>query len=199
MENNTLISQELEEMRSQINILKDKLEKQNIVNEQHIRRSMKSKMSSINRTIAGTIIAGSFALPYCTWFFWSQDLSKLFIVATAIMLAVCLGLTILQQVRLKNLDFSDSNLVETAEELSKVKKHYSEWKWVALPMIIIWLGWLMYEMINNMGTEPYVIGFCCGAAVGAIIGGIIGFRINRKVIRKTGEILEQIEELQKGE
>ena len=199
MENNTLISHELEQMRSQINILKDKLEKQNIVNEQHIRRSMKSKMSSINRTIAGTIIAGSFALPYCTWFFWSQDLSKLFIVATAIMLAVCLGLTILQQVRLKNLDFSDSNLVETAEELSKVKKHYSEWKWVALPMIIIWLGWLIYEMINNMGTEPYVIGFCCGAAVGAIIGGIIGFRINRKVIRKTGEILEQIEELQKGE
>ena len=199
MENNTLISHELEEMRSQIGILKEKLEKQNIVNEQHIRRSMKSKMSSINRTIAGTIIAGSFALPYCTWFFWSQDLSKLFIVATAIMLTVCLGLTILQQVRLKNLDFSDSNLVETAEELSKVKKHYSEWHWVALPMIIIWLGWLMYEMISKMGTEPYIIGFCCGAAVGAIIGGIIGFRINRKVIRKTGEILEQIEELQKGE
>ena len=197
MENNTLISNELEQMRSQIGILKEKLEKQNIVNEQHIRRSMKSKMSSINRTIAGTIIAGSFALPYCTWFFWSQDLSKLFIVATAIMLTVCLGLTILQQVRLKNLDFSDSNLVKTAEELSKVKKHYSEWHWVALPMIIIWLGWLMYEMISKLGNEPYVIGFCCGAAVGAIIGGIIGFRINRKVIRKTGEILEQIEELQR--
>ena len=197
MENNTLISNELEQMRSQISLLKDKLEKQNIVNEQHIRRSMKSKMSSINRTIAGTIIAGSFALPYCTWFFWSQDLSKLFIVATAIMLTVCLGLTILQQVRLKNLDFSDSNLVETAEELSKVKKHYSEWHWVALPMIILWLGWLMYEMISKLGNEPYVIGFCCGAAVGAIIGGIIGFRINRKVIRKTGEILEQIEELQR--
>ena len=194
---NTFISHELEEMRSQIGILKEKLEKQNIVNEQHIRRSMKSKMSSINRTIAGTIIAGAFALPYCTWFFWSQDLSKLFIVATAIMLTVCLGLTILQQVRLKNLDFSDSNLVETAEELSKVKKHYSEWHWVAIPMIIIWLGWLMYEMISKLGNEPYIIGFCCGAAVGAIIGGIIGFRINRKVIRKTGEILEQIEELQR--
>ncbi|MBO5108844.1 MAG: hypothetical protein J6B97_10495 [Bacteroidales bacterium] len=197
MENNTLISHELEQMRSQIGILKDKLEKQNIVNEQHIRNSMKSKMSSINRTIAGTIVAGAFALPYCTWFFWSQDLSKLFIVATAIMLTVCLGLTILQQVRLKNLDFSGSNLVETAEQLSKVKKHYSEWHWVALPMIIIWLGWLMYEMISKLGNEPYVIGFCCGAAVGAIIGGIIGFRINRKVIRKTGEILEQIEELQR--
>lgn len=198
MENNTLISNELEQMRSQISLLKDKLEKQNIINEQHIRRSMKSKMSSINRTIAGTIVAGTLALPYCTWFFWSQDLSMLFIVATAIMLTICLGLTILQQVRLKKLDFSEGNLVETAVQLSKVKKHYSEWHWVAIPMIIIWLGWLMYEMISKLGNEPYIIGFCCGAAVGAIIGGIIGFRINRKVVRKTGEILEQIEELQRG-
>ena len=112
MENSTLVSNELEQMRAQIGALKEKLDKQVIINDQHIRRSMKSKMSSINRTIAGTIIAGSFALPYCSWFFWSQDLSTLFIVATAIMLTVCLGLTILQQVRLKNLDFSGSNLVE---------------------------------------------------------------------------------------
>jgi len=197
MENNTLLSHELEEMRSQISILKEKLEKQNIINEQHLQRSMKSKMSSINRTIAGTIAAGAFALPYCTWFFYSQDLSMLFIVATAVMLTVCLGLTILQQIRLRKLDFSGRNLVETAEQLSKVKKHYSEWHRIALPMVIIWLGWLMYEMINKMGNEPYIIGFCCGAAAGGIIGGIIGFRINRKVIRKTGEILEQIEELQR--
>lgn len=197
MENNTLLSHELEEMRSQISILKEKLEKQNIINEQHLQRSMKSKMSSINRTIAGTIAAGAFALPYCTWFFYSQDLSMLFIVATAVMLTVCLGLTILQQIRLRKLDFSGRNLLETAEQLSKVKKHYSEWHRIALPMVIIWLGWLMYEMINKMGNEPYIIGFCCGAAAGGIIGGIIGFRINRKVIRKTGEILEQIEELQR--
>lgn len=197
MENNTLLSHELEEMRSQISILKEKLEKQNIINEQHLQRSMKSKMSSINRTIAGTIAAGAFALPYCTWFFYSQDLSMLFIVATAVMLTVCLGLTILQQIRLRKLDFSGRNLVETAEQLSKVKKHYSEWHRIALPMVIIWLGWLMYEMIHKMGNEPYIIGFCCGAAAGGIIGGIIGFRINRKVIRKTGEILEQIEELQR--
>ena len=39
-----MISHELEEMRAQISILKDKLEKQNIVNEKHLRNSMKSKM-----------------------------------------------------------------------------------------------------------------------------------------------------------
>ena len=36
MEDNRIISQELEEMRSQISLLKDKLEKQAIVNAEHI-------------------------------------------------------------------------------------------------------------------------------------------------------------------
>ena len=57
MENNTLISHELEEMRAQLGMLKDKLEKQTIINETHIRNSMKSKMSDINKTVTGTIIA----------------------------------------------------------------------------------------------------------------------------------------------
>lgn len=199
MEQNRLISQELEDMRSQITSLRNKLEEQAIINEAHIRNSMRSKMSDISRTIAGTIIAGAIALPYCIWFFWSQGLSTTFVISTGIMLTLCLGLTILQQVRLRSLDFSKGNLVETAAKLSRIKKHYREWQWVAVPMLIAWFGWLMYEIINKLGNEPYVIGFCCGAGMGGIIGGIIGFRINRKVIRKTSEILSQIEELHKGE
>ena len=48
MEDNRIISQELEEMRSQISLLKDKLEKQAIVNAEHIKRPVRSKMAEIN-------------------------------------------------------------------------------------------------------------------------------------------------------
>ena len=197
MENNTLLSHELEEMRSQISLLKEKLDKQTIVNEEHIRRSMKSKMSDLTRTVAITIFAGVFALVYCTWFFWWQGLSLAFVVATAVMLTVCIALTILQRIRLKIIDFSQSNLVEAARTLAKVKKHYREWHWVAIPMLVVWFGWMMYEVVSRLGTEPYVIGFCCGAVVGGLIGGFIGFRINRKMVRKMSEILTEIEDLQK--
>ena len=197
MENNTLLSHELEEMRSQISLLKEKLDKQTIVNEEHIRRSMKSKMSDLTRTVAITIFAGVFALVYCTWFFWWQGLSLAFVVATAVMLTVCVALTILQRIRLKIIDFSQSNLVEAARTLAKVKKHYREWHWVAIPMLVVWFGWMMYEVVSRLGTEPYVIGFCCGAVVGGLIGGFIGFRINRKMVRKMSEILTEIEDLQK--
>ena len=199
MENNTLISDELEEMRAQLGMLKDKLEKQTIINETHIRNSMKSKMSDINKTVTGTIIAGVFALCYCTWFFYWQDFSLAFVIATFVMLAVCLGITIAQRIILGKMDFSQGNLVETAEKLSKIKKHYQDWYKIAIPMIIVWFGWMMYEMLSIHSLEsPMAIGFCCGALIGGVIGGIIGMRINRKVARKATEILDQIAELQQG-
>ena len=81
MEDNRIISQELEEMRSQISLLKDKLEKQAIVNAEHIKRSVRSKMSEINRTVTATIFIGTFALIYCTWFFASQGCSIAFTIS----------------------------------------------------------------------------------------------------------------------
>lgn len=200
MENNTLISHELEQMRSQIGILKEKLEKQTIVNELHIRKSMNSKMSDINKTVTITIFLGVFALVYCTWFFYSQGCSHAFVICTAVMLAFCLALTIVQRIVLGSIDLSRGNLVETATTLSKTKTHYQNWHKIAIPMLVIWFGWMLYEMTGILGLEsPMAIGFFCGAAAGGIIGGIIGFRINRKIAGKAAEILDQIEELQRGE
>jgi hypothetical protein len=198
MENNTLLSHELEQMRSQIGMLKQKLEQQTIVNDRHIRNSMKSKISDLNRTVRGTIFAGIFAVVFAPVTFYIYGCSLAFIIATAVMLAVCLGLTIVQKINLgRMMDLSQGNLVETAEKLSKVRTHYKEWYKIAIPMIIVWGGWMIYEMVNVLGVDsPTAIGFYCGAGVGLIIGGIIGARINRKVVQQANEILAQIEELQ---
>ena len=137
MENNTLISHELEEMRAQLGTLKEKLEKQTIINESHIRNSMKSKMSDINRTITATIGIGIFALLFTTWNLYWQGFSIGFRILTAIMLAVCLGLNIDEKVHLNKMDFSKGNLVETAGYLSKLKTHYQNWYKIAIPVLVI--------------------------------------------------------------
>ena len=200
MENNTLLSHELEQMRSQIGMLKQKLEQQAIVYDTHIRNSMKSKISDLNRTVLGTIFAGILAVIFAPMTFYIQGCSLLFVIGTAVMLAVCLGLTIAQKINLSRMtDLSQSNLVETAEKLNKTRTHYKEWYRIAIPMILVWVGWMIYEMVNTIGIEsPTAIGFYCGAGVGLIIGGIIGSRINRKVVRQANEILAQIEELQQS-
>ena len=96
-------------------------------------------------------------------------------------------------------DLSEENLMETARKLSKVRTHYKEWYKAAIPMLLIWVGWMVYEMVNAIGVEsPTAIGFNCGAGVGLIIGGLIGARINRQVVHEANEILSQIEELQQS-
>ena len=194
---NTLISHELEEMRMQINDLKNKLEKQNIVNDKHIRNSFRTKISDINRTVTITIIAGIFALVYCTWFFHFKGLSLAFTIATGIMLAVCVMLTLIQKKHLSRIDISAGNLVETARDISKIRSHYKEWYKTAIPMIIIWFGWMTYEILTRFEMTPMTIGFLSGAATGGILGGFIGSRINKKIINRAEELLGYIEELQK--
>ena len=200
MEYNTLLSNELEQMRTQIGMLKQKLEQQAIVNDMHIRNSMKSKISDLNRTVGGTIFIGIFAVLFAPMTFYMQGCSLTFVIATAGMLAVCLGLTIVQKINLGRMaDLSQGNLVETAERLSRIRAHYKEWYKIAIPMLLVWVGWMIYEMVQVLGVEsPTAIGFYCGAGVGLLIGGVIGARINRKVVRQANEILAQIEELQQS-
>ena len=195
MENN-IYSRELEEMRSQVAILKKKLDKQTIISDTHIRNSMISKRSDMTRIIAATIFVGMLSVPYCTWIFYKFGLSLYFIVATDIMLAVCLWITIKQRCTLKNLDFTQGNLVDVAEKLNRVKTHYHEWIKIGLPLILLWVSWLAYEVLTNMEPSPMQMGFLTGSAVGVIIGGFVGYRINRKIVAKSAEILKQIQELQ---
>ncbi len=199
MENNTLLSHELEEMRSQINLLKEQLDKQTIVNDRHIRNSMKAKASDMSRIIRGSIIGGIFAVLYCPVVFILNDFSPAFIIVTAVMLAVCFALTVYQYRYLKKVDFSQGSLVEIAKAVGKLRKHYGQWTRITAPLIIIpWVGWLMYESIMvNTGVDGMI--FCVGALVGAVVGGIVGYSLNRKVISKADEILSQLEDLQKDE
>ena len=194
---NRLISHELEEMKIQIDNLKKKLEDQTIVNEKHIRNSFRTKISDINRTVTMTVIAGMFALVYCTWFFHFKGLSLAFTIATGLMLAVCVLLTLIQKIQLSRIDISAGNLVETARDISKIRTHYKDWYKTAIPMIIIWFGWMTYEILTRFEMTPMTIGFLSGAATGGILGGIIGGRINKKLINRTEELLGYIEELQK--
>lgn len=194
---NRLISHELEEMKIQIDNLKKKLEDQTIVNEKHIRNSFRTKISDINRTVTMTVIIGMLALVYCTWFFHFKGLSLAFTIATGLMLAVCVLLTLIQKIQLSRIDISAGNLVETARDISKIRTHYKDWYKTAIPMIIIWFGWMTYEILTRFEMTPMTIGFLSGAATGGILGGIIGGRINKKIINRTEELLGYIEELQK--
>ena len=51
---------------------------------------------------------------------------------------------------------------------------------------------MAYEATKIFGEE--LVWYIGGSAIGLIIGGLIGTRINNNMIRRSDELLEQIEE-----
>ena len=196
MENREL-SRELEEMRSQIAILKSKLENQKIVNEKQLRNSMTKHMSKIDRRMLTIIVLGCLSLIYCTWYFTAlMQLSHAFTFATAAILSGCLAITIHKHHSFRRIDLSRGNILDVVERLTNIKRHYREWWKIGLPLVLIWYGWLLYEVLTTYNYEPHIIGFSLGSAFGITIGLIAGFKVNSKIVNETQEILDQIHELQ---
>ena len=85
---------ELHELREQIGLLKEKLQRQQIISEQNIIATAQKGIGKLNK--AGNIwgILGIFAVVYCSWSFHRFGFSDRFVIGTAIFLAICVAVTI---------------------------------------------------------------------------------------------------------
>ena len=79
---------ELDEMKQQIQLLKDKLAKEIIVSEKLIRHSTQDKVSYINRKKKFMYFLIVFALVYCNTFFLLMGYSWIFCVFTSVFLII---------------------------------------------------------------------------------------------------------------
>ncbi len=184
--------QELEQMKQQLEMLKKRLETQNIINEKIIRNAMKSKLSNINRMGRFSFIMGILAAIWTPVFFAHLGCSIWFCGATLVMLLFCALKTLQYHRELWRLDVNISYILETGKEVAKLRNRYKEWKRIAFPMVAVWFIWICIEIYLIYGDEA--VGFCCAGIFGGIIGGIFGSRMNNKVIHTADELLEQIKD-----
>lgn len=197
MENNMMF-RELEGMKAQMELLKEKLEKQEIVKEQHLRNAIKGKLGEINRIAVRMILVGLFATVYCTWMLNHLGFSLSYRIVTIVMLLFCTLATYVQHKNLLKARDLSSDLVKETFDLLKLKKRYNSWLKFALPMIAVWCSWLAYEVLNVIPDRGIGLSLLIGAAVGVVIGGFVGLKIHFGTLKKIDEMLTQIKEL-KGE
>ena len=183
---------ELNELREQIALLKDKLQRQQIISEQNIIAAAQKGISKLNKT--GNIwgIFGIFAVVYCSWAFHRFGFSDGFVIGTAIFLAICAAVTIYAHWGIRSIDVANGNLVDISQRLISFRKIYSNWHLFAVPALLVWCYFLYQDaqrMLDN--AEFFLIGGC----VGGLIGGVIGLKAHFKVIRETDKVLKNINEL----
>lgn len=192
---NNIMSNELESMKAQLGLLKEKLEKQEIVKEQHLRKAIKGKLREINRIAVRMMLVGLFAILYCIWWLNHLGFSVYLQAGTFLMLAFSTIATFVQHRNLLAAKELSADLVKETFDLVKLKKRYNQWLYLAIPMVLVWLSLMVYEIANVIAIKEFAATMIAGVAIGAVIGGIVGIKIHYRTIRKIDEMLAQIKEL----
>ena len=191
MENkdNTLI-----EMQEQMQQLREKLDNQKIVNERILKKSCSQTASRLRFKANLPILFGAAAMLTAPSLL-NLGISMAFVVFTWVLMLVCIVATILTN---KHIPQMDRNLVTATEELTRFKKIHAEWIKFAIPMVIVWIGFLCWDLFRNGEMDPILrYSFLAGVGTGIILGGILGFKIRRDQLNAADELLDQIEELRR--
>ena len=190
-----IMTNELEQMRDQIAILRRKLDKEAIVNERLLRRAMHDKVRGITRDNRAMMIVGGLATPYMAITFNYLGMSLAFCIASCLIMIVSIAATWWGQRDLHADELLDGDVVSVGKKVLRLKQMNDRWLWYAIPMLILWLGWLFWEAYQLIGGTPLFNGFVTGGTVGIVVGGIIGGMVRRRTQRRAREVLAHIEEL----
>lgn len=185
---------ELDEMRQQMAILKDKLENQTIVNDRFIRRSIKRGVSTINRRYLVIGIVALAMIPYGYWaFVMIGGLSVALWLASCLMMLIVVGFMIYNSRDMRDNALMNGNLLDVKRKVTQAQKRDANWLWFGIPMALAWGAWAVYEMSQKMGDNEYIVPCCI---VGVLVGALIGLKIHFKTQSRFNEIIEQIEDLE---
>ncbi|MBE6276575.1 MAG: hypothetical protein E7096_09615 [Bacteroides sp.] len=195
--NEYMDSRELMEMREQLAILTQKLEKETIVNERLMRSAMKAKASWIRRK---AIIESAITLIMLPYFIWVMPglcgISVEFCIFTCFFMVLALGYNYYIHSHFQPNKFTHGNLLEARKDTLMLKKFYANWlKFIGIPFIVVFFTWFIHDITQVIHGEELqdVLG---GMAIGIVLGSIIGIYRYKKTQRTADEILEQIEDMQ---
>ena len=187
---------ELDEMRQQMAILKDKLENQTIVNDRFIRRSIKHSVSTINKRYLVISILALAMIPYGYWAFVKLNgLSiPLWITSSVIMLLVA-GFCFFNGRAMRDNKLVEGNLQDTMRKVAAAKKRDNNWLYFGIPTVLAWAGWVGWEMTQKMGDDQWKY-FMPFFIICLVAGVLIGLKVHFKTQEHYRDILEQIEDVE---
>ena len=194
---NNIDSKEMLEMKEQLSLLIKKLDKETIVNERMIRRSMKEKADRLNRRLIVEIIVCLIMIPFFICVL--PNLSKVsmpFCIFSAGFFALAILYDFYMYLRFRPQKFIEGNMIEVRRDTLNFKKQTLRWTYcIGIPFLVVYIAWFVYEKMQYYQGEILKIALV-SALIGFLIGGAIGINIFLKDLRTTDEILMQIEELE---
>lgn len=198
-ENNTMM--ELEQMREQMQVLRNKLDTQEIVNDKLVKNSVKSKMSWIKKFVYFEFLL----IPFTALMMYVlKEIFNLSWFCYAFIVVLCVIDAVLDyRINVASLDLEKvekHNLSDTLQKLIAMKQMRAKSFFIMMLLSIPLFMWASIEMWQNISTSTNT--FNTNILYAGLVGGIIGFfvgiyisiRIYRKMQTTNDELIAQIEE-----
>ena len=192
-------TQELQEMKEQMALLKDSLRKEQIVNDRLLREAMHGKVERIHRK---AWVVGLCALYVCTFGIWSfheLGLSWYLIGATIAMMIYSVVKTIIIHRRLAANNVMTDDLRTVAHAAKRLKEDYIRSLYGGMAMVFVWFIWLAMEILfgQTVYAESSIMvrgGMLGMLFFGGVIGFLLGYRMHRRVLSLCDDIIRQVDE-----
>ena len=187
---------DMETMRLQMNILRQKLSQQEIVNERLIRQSMRRNMSRINLRHLLQGLLCLLLIPYTYLIFVVQmGFSMLFLAYTTLMMLVILGYILYMNYHLRSNDVLGRDLIVAQQQVTRARRLEYDWLKIGMPLLALWIAFFCYEICRTVPEQEVRILLCIGLSIGLIIGLAVGFFIRHRALRQYQELIDNIEDL----
>ena len=186
---------ELQEMREQMAALKEKLNKQEVVNDRLIRDVLIKKKKSVDKNIWFVGICGLITITIGNLAFSYWGVSSWFLIGTTILMLVCFLMTLIPHNWVKKADIQSGNLLVAAKQVRRLRKLYKDWEIIGIVLAVIWLAWLFIEFSAAIENKQILYLLIGASVVGGIIGGIIGLKVSRNIVHTLDEMIQEIEEI----
>ncbi len=176
---------QLDEMRQQMAILRNKLDSQALLNEKLMRRAMADRFSYVDRQKIMAIVWNLVAIPFVYYVFsvvvqlsWQIIAFTMFFQVLAVVWVVWTYKIVRSRYLLSD------NLKEVYERIQLQKKRDRQWKFIAYPFIVVFFAWVLIELFQKTGGLAMSVAGAVGCLVGLICGLIMMYRYN-KTLKET--------------
>lgn len=189
-----IISQELEQMRSEMSNLKSMLKEQEIINEKLMRRAMSKSYNKERNYIRRCIAMALIAIPLYLILLPKLGMPLWFSIVTIIFFLAAVAASVFSLRRYASEDLLTGNLLTVAEKIIKYKRFGNNWLKFSIPFLVLWVIGFFHYLSGNACSD-FTHGVIYGGIVGLAVGLTLGIINYRQSMKRLNGILKQIDEM----